>query len=302
MNKLYIYIFLFFALPCFSQDSEVWTKTLQNEHHRINGTVAYLILDQPGWAQSPTNPSLILNEEQQAYLFIEQKKSSLEDYESEWMPMLIGDEKPEMMHSITLQNYHGKLIKTMAQTPRGDQVLWLAYLGNEEKVLDIKGAYEKVKDNVLEPQIMAMIRSIYIDELAVVQLFETVPFTAEVEKHGFTEEASYMANSLILTNPETNQNIQMILAEQESSKEEIIAMEREYLSDQNAEIILHESETIPQSMELMVYRSPLNEEGTSTYSAYIFLDKKYITVTTNMENTPANHQLFQEICASVRIK
>ena len=133
MNKLYIYLFLFITSPAYAQDGENWTKTLQDQHVRISGTVASFILDQPGWVQLPTNPNLILNEEQQAYLFIEQKKISIEDFETEWMPILLGDEKPDEMHPISFLDYRGKLIKTTAQTPRGDQVLWFVYLGNEDK-------------------------------------------------------------------------------------------------------------------------------------------------------------------------
>ncbi len=290
------------AFSGIAQESENWTKTLQDKHIRIRGTVAYMILDQPEWAQSPTNPKLILNEEQQAYLFIEQKKVSLEDYETEWIPIFLGDDKPEMMKTIHFRDYQGKLIKTTAQTPRGEQVLWLAYIGNNARVLDIKGAYEKMNESILEKQVLSMIRSIFIDENAILQLFETVPFTADVEKYGFVDEASFMANSVIITNPETNQNLQMVLAYQESTREEIMELEREYLSEQEAEIVLNESESNPQEMELMVYRSPFNEEDVYTFTAYIFLDKKFISVSTNMAFTPENHQLFREICASVRIK
>lgn len=302
MNNLYIYIILFISISCYSQESENWTKAQQDQHIRISGTNVSMILDQPGWTQLPTNPNLILNEEQQAYLFIEQKKVSIEDFESEWMPIFLGDEKPDEMRPISFLDYRGKLIKMTAQTPRGDQILWVAYLGNEKRVLDVKGAYEKEKDSVLEPQILAMIRSMFIDDNVVVQMFETVPFTAEVEKHGFTQEASYMANSLMITNPETYQNVQIVLANQESTKEEIMEMNREYLVDQEADIVFQESLTSPHLMELTIYRSPFIEEAVCTYSAFIFLENKFITVQTNMAYTPANEQMFREICASVQIK
>lgn len=290
------------ALTGNAQEHQDWTKSMTDAHVRISGTVAYMILDQPGWTQLPTNPNLILNEEQQAYLFIEQKRVSISDFETEWMPMFLGEEKPDEMHSISFLDYHGKLIKMTAETPRGDQILWVAYLGNENRVLDIKGAYEKGKDSVLQPQILAMIRSLFIDDSVVVQMFETVPFTAEVEKHGFTEEASYMANSLIITNPETFQNVQIVLTNQESTKEEIMEMDREYLVDQEADILFQESVTDPQSMELTIYRSPFIGEEVCTYSAFIFLDKKFISVQSNMTYTPANVLVFKEICASVRLK
>lgn len=303
MNKLYNFIFIILALPCMGQDAEDWTKDLQDAHVRINGTRASMVLDQPGWVQSPTNPKLILNEELQAYLFIEQKKLTVEEYEMDWMPILIGEDKPDLITSIRFQDYRGKLIKSKAQTPRGDQVLWLAYIGNDKNVLDIKGAYPLEQANQAEQQTLAMLRSLYIDDQIIIRMFETMPFTADVERHGFTEEESYMVNSVLLTNPQTRQTIQILLMDQfDSSREEIIGQEINRLNDMDIQVDLDESEFNGRYTDLLIYQSPSYDGEEWTYTALIFQDNQYFNVTMIMAESPENRHLFKEIVESVQLK
>lgn len=302
MSKLYILCCLLFAFSGHAQESEDWTKDITPKHSRISGTNAYFILDIPGWAPLPANPNLLVNEEKKAYMFIEQKKASLEEYESDWIPILLGDIKPLLTRQIRFKDEKGKLIKTILESDRGEEVLWLAYIGNQDRMLDIKAAYASDKDDLLEGELLTLIRSLFIDEQVIIGPFETVPFIADVERHGFVEEASYMPNSLMITNPETMESLWMVLTEQTETREEILQMDREYLTEQEAEIIIEESWTDPEPTDFKVYNTSLNNEGISTFSATIFMENQVITVSINMPYTPANEQMFREILSSVRLK
>ncbi|MCF8238085.1 MAG: hypothetical protein K9I85_08010 [Saprospiraceae bacterium] len=303
MKILYILIIIQFGTSVMCQSTEDWTKERDSRQERIRGTIASMIVDQPGWSFFPTNPNLIVNQDKKAYLFIEQKIVSLEEYESVWMDLLLGDIAPTFQRDLTFLQFKGKLLKSKTDTPTGEQVIWLAYLGDENQVIDIKGAYPMDDDQILEPQTLKILRSLFLDDQITIGMFEAMPFTAEVEKYGFTEEDSYAMNNAFLTNPESGQNLQIsLMGLMEATPDEIIAQELERLNEMDVQTDLVTSEKDGVRMDLLIYQNPLNSEEEWTYSAMIFQGDTYLNVTMNMSNTPENLQMFQQIIRSVKMK
>lgn len=150
-----------------------------------------------GLSVSSKDAKFLVNEAHKAFLFVNQQDVSLYEFEGYAKDMMRLDqiliEEP-----IQRDGYSGKVTKGIFHDGKEDKVVWFAYLGGPEYVIDIKGGYPASKDAALQASFLAAFRSVQIDNQTVLTPFDGLPYKADLGSYGYTKEVYLQPNTVML--------------------------------------------------------------------------------------------------------
>lgn len=161
---------------------------------QVQGTPLFLDYSMTGLSASDRNSRMLVNEENESFLFVEIREMSIEEYE-EAEPQFFRIEKILHEEKLLRKEGNGKLKKSVATTEGPERILWFAYLPIGDVVVDIKGGYERRLDDQLGPLFQKALRSIRVDSQTTGQHAAGLPVHMDGSKWGYQTEPTYMPNS-----------------------------------------------------------------------------------------------------------
>ncbi len=167
------------------------------QHLPIAGTNLLMDYKNTGLSVSGREAKLLVNEANQAFLFIEQKNIPLAEFQT-MAPDLLKLNDRLLEEPLQAGPFEGKLVKGIFHDGKEDKVVWFAYLGGPSYVVDIRGGYPASKDKELHPAFIQALRTMRIDQETVLTPFDGLPYTADIAEYGYTKLAYNQPNSLML--------------------------------------------------------------------------------------------------------
>lgn len=258
---------------------------------QVNGTIASIDISDSPLTISPHDPRMFVNEEMEAFLLVEQKTLTLQQYE-EILPHMFNTENPMMHGVIQTLSGNGKWYKALFNNQGENYIFWFAYIGEDKTIVDIKGGYAAEKDEALHDIYQKIILSFSIEPVLEKDPFGQLPFTIDMETHGFVDEGYDIPMTIALGREDETSHELLMVSYDKTPCDKMEKMERTFP---------HNDKIITKDRKITFQWGPneVDEEDTMIFVAYIAYPDGCIQVTGFGAFTPENINSFRAMTLSV---
>lgn len=261
---------------------------------QVNGTIASIDISDTPMTISPHDSRMFVNEEMEAFLLVEQKTLTPEQYE-ELLPHMFNTENPMMQGVIQTPAGNGRWYKALFNNKGENYIFWFAYIGTAHTVVDIKGGYAVEKDGALHDIYHKIIHSFSIEPIIKKDPFEQLPFTLDIYTHGFIDEGYDIPMTIALGREDDTSHELLMVTYDKTPCDKMEKTERTFS---------HNDKVITKDRKITFQWGPneADAEDTMIFVAYIAYSDGCIQVTGFGEFTPENITTFREMTLSVQRK